>query len=221
MALAAGVDLIDVKEPNLGALGAPTFETVEAILQAVGNEVPVSMALGELVDLSLLDANSQERQLPSGLSFVKVGLAGCASLTGWQEQWKQALQNLPQGTERVAVIYADHEAAESPDELAILELAVQAGCRTILVDTMTKNGGCLFDFWSEEKTADLVNRVQQTGCQVVLAGSLAGPALARAANLRPDFVAVRGAVCASGRASGLDAKLLQQVSQIVLESCLV
>jgi uncharacterized protein (UPF0264 family) len=51
VALRAGADLIDIKEPAKGSLGAPTNQTVEEVVTTVAGAVPVSVALGELRDL--------------------------------------------------------------------------------------------------------------------------------------------------------------------------
>ena len=50
VALEAGVDLIDLKEPARGPLGAVDLEVVEAVSQFVASRVPTSTALGELID---------------------------------------------------------------------------------------------------------------------------------------------------------------------------
>ena len=49
-AVAAGVDLVDVKEPSRGSLGRADWSQTLAILRAVAGRRPVSAALGELVD---------------------------------------------------------------------------------------------------------------------------------------------------------------------------
>ena len=49
-ALAAGVDLIDVKEPARGSLGAASPGVVADVVGAVAGRVPVSAALGELFE---------------------------------------------------------------------------------------------------------------------------------------------------------------------------
>lgn len=49
-ALVGGADLIDVKEPLAGSLGAATPKTWQEIGEVVGGEKPLSAALGELHD---------------------------------------------------------------------------------------------------------------------------------------------------------------------------
>jgi dihydropteroate synthase len=46
-----GADLIDVKEPKRGPLGAADFATLEEIVAEVAGQAPLSAACGELIDL--------------------------------------------------------------------------------------------------------------------------------------------------------------------------
>ena len=71
-ALAGGADLIDIKEPAHGALGAADRAAMIAIVAAVAGHVPVSAALGELANPAQLDAS-----LAGQIAFAKFGLAGC------------------------------------------------------------------------------------------------------------------------------------------------
>ena len=50
-ALSAGADVIDVKEPNRGPLGAADIGEIAAIVEAVQSRVPVTAAMGELWEL--------------------------------------------------------------------------------------------------------------------------------------------------------------------------
>src|SRR5215468_9568595 len=75
-ALRGGADVIDVKEPRRGSLGRADAATIAAVVACVAGRRPVSAALGELVE------PGSEAVPGPGLSFVKWGLAGTASLPG-------------------------------------------------------------------------------------------------------------------------------------------
>lgn len=76
-ALAGGADLIDVKEPLAGSLGAASPDAVAGVVQAVAGRRPTSIALGELRDNASWSSYAA-RLTPSILpKFVKFGLAGC------------------------------------------------------------------------------------------------------------------------------------------------
>src|SRR5437879_5820555 len=78
-ALLGGADLIDVKEPERGALGRAKGATIAAVLRRISRRRPVSAALGELADFSCPYPGA-------GLAYVKSGLAGCLGRAGWQRE---------------------------------------------------------------------------------------------------------------------------------------
>src|SRR5436309_16136851 len=51
-ALEGGADIIDVKEPRRGSLGAADPGTVSEIIRVINRRAPVTAAFGELVELS-------------------------------------------------------------------------------------------------------------------------------------------------------------------------
>ena len=75
-ALAGGADIIDVKDPSEGALGAPAPRVLSEVVEAVGGAAPVSVALGDLPDLPHTAALAARGAVVSGAAFVKVGLRG-------------------------------------------------------------------------------------------------------------------------------------------------
>src|SRR6266496_2650971 len=83
-ALAGGADVIDVKEPSRGSLGAADDDTISAVVRAVNGRAPVSAALGELVDLIGSPIGDGTPTLVDGVSLFKIGLARCRALNDWQ-----------------------------------------------------------------------------------------------------------------------------------------
>ena len=133
IAVDAGADLIDVKEPAHGSLGAADPGILEAVLQQVNDRRPLSAALGELLSAVPLPAAFAGR-----LRYAKFGLAGCGTFDGWIALWQQAIERLPRGVEPVAVAYADWQSALAPDPWHVLERAHALRCAGVLVDTHDK-----------------------------------------------------------------------------------
>src|SRR5688572_22177610 len=79
-ALAGGADVIDVKEPNRGPLGAADPQTIAEIVRVVRGRVPVTAAAGELLDAGERGATRPVESLLSGVSLFKIGLRGCRDL---------------------------------------------------------------------------------------------------------------------------------------------
>jgi hypothetical protein len=203
-ALAGGADVIDVKEPSQGSLGAADDETISAIARAVTSRAPVSAAMGELVDLLGSESGDVTRTLVDDVSLFKIGLARCVKLIDWQTRWLDAIETMtstsPNGdAQAVAVVYADWRAAQSPSPRDVLIAAVRQRCPALLIDTWDKSAGTLFDHWSARDLQGFTTEVRSNNISVVLAGSLTLRNVAGAARLGPDLVAVRTAACEGGR----------------------
>jgi (5-formylfuran-3-yl)methyl phosphate synthase len=203
-ALAGGADVIDVKEPNRGPLGAANHETIAEVVRVVSGRVPVTAAAGELGELLPALASNLLRPLPAGVALVKIGLSHCGPSRDWPSQWRRATRALRNSANRchalpVAVVYADWQAAKAPRPERIHSAALDIGCRVILVDTWEKSSGTLTEHWPTEKLKSYVHHVHGSDLAIVLAGSLSRANLLTAAELRPDLLAVRGAVCNGGR----------------------
>src|SRR4029079_1902688 len=99
----------------------------------------------------------------------------------------------------VAVVYADWRGARAPPPSDVLNLAIHNQFPALLIDTWDKSSGTLFDHWPAEDLQLFLAKVREHGIAVVLAGSLIGQHIARAAQLAPDLVAVRTAACDGGR----------------------
>jgi (5-formylfuran-3-yl)methyl phosphate synthase len=190
-ALAGGAAVIDVKEPNRGPLGRAEPEVWQAVRQAIPRNIPVSVALGELLEWS--EPPALDASWFSGLTYRKLGLAGCGNLpvSEWAEAWSRLRQAWGAGPAWVAVVYADWVRADAPAPDVVAAVALAAGCAGVLVDTWDKTRPSPIDLRWEP----WIRRVQRAGLFLALAGGLDAASIARLAPLRPDLFAVRGAAC--------------------------
>lgn len=216
IAVAEGADWIDVKQPSAGSLGAAPPETVAEILSVVAERRPVSVALGELLDgPARISEMFALPKITSGVKLAKIGLAGAAAESDWPNQWRSAFSLLPASIGAVAVCYADWRRAESPAPDDILAQAIDAGCVALLVDTFDKRGPGLTALWTKTELARFTNRAQERGLLVALAGKITAADLPLLADVNPNLVAVRGAVCSGDRTGSLDPKKLRQFRRLV------
>ena len=212
-ALAGGADLIDIKEPDRGSLGAADPAVWAAIRQAIGYERPLSVALGELWEPGL-----EERLRHASLAdYAKVGLSGCACSETWQPYWRDQFSALDVRVQRVAVIYADAEAAKAPQPQAILDAATTLGCRTVLIDTFTKSQGNLLTYFSLPRLQDLLLQCRERQLQLALAGSLNESLFGRLRQLDIDWLALRGAVCEGGRTGRVSHQRVAQFVELLAQ----
>ena len=160
LALAGGADLIDVKEPIRGALGAADPAVWADVLSAVAGAVPASVALGEVSEA----CEPAHRGTLSRFQFAKWGLADCRRHADWLPRWAERLGWLPPGVTPVAVVYADWQRAESPPPEQIIEAAAGLGCGVVLFDTFDKQHGGLLDHLSRQELGGLANQRAAPAC---------------------------------------------------------
>lgn len=207
VACQAGVDLLDIKEPSRGSLGAATpeiWQTIRAAMAKVIHRLPrepkLSAACGELADPSPTPTSGL-----SGFQFAKIGLAGCRNRADWTSRWHRWAESLPSEVASVGVAYADDHAAESPLPRDILLRTAELGARMFLIDTFDKTRGDLFAYMDGPSLTELADLARECGVGLVLAGSLRSDTIPQALEFQPEYVAVRGAACTGGRDGRVDA----------------
>ena len=203
-AMAGGADIIDVKNPAEGSLGAQTPELITAITSMVPAAIPVSASIGDVPNLPGTVALAGFGAALCGVRFVKVGLLGARTpeqAISLLEALSRALRMANREVGLVACAYADAALVGSLDPLHLPEAAAPyvEGC---LIDTAVKDGRTLFQCLPDSTVARFIQRCHDRGVFSALAGSLHQPDLARARALGADVVGVRTAACAGGRRSG-------------------
>jgi uncharacterized protein (UPF0264 family) len=210
-ALAGGADIIDVKDPGEGALGAPSPRVLEEVVRVVGDAVPVSVALGDLPNLPHTAALAARGAALSGADYVKVGLRGVRQLDDAVAVMRAVADAVRVDGDRVSVIaaaYADADALDPPAlaPASLPALVDRTGIAGALVDTFRKDGRGLYGWLSESELTDLILRTRAAGGTFAVAGQLSRGDLRRVA---ADVVGVRSAVCHGGdRAAELDTQLV-------------
>jgi hypothetical protein len=215
VALEAGADLIDVKEPARGPMGAADAQVIVDVVRRVAGRAPVSAALGDVGDPpTRREAIEGRRDAIAGLALAKLGLAGAADVYDWPSRWGRHVARLPTLTAPVAVAYADWTQARAVHPYAVLSGGAALGCAAVLVDTFDKSSGSLVERWTLDQLAQFVISARALGLVVVLAGSLSLETLSDVLRLEPDYVAVRGAACRDGRGGTIDADRVRRLSDL-------
>jgi uncharacterized protein (UPF0264 family) len=208
IALEAGADLIDLKEPSAGALGAVSRATAAEVVRTIGRRVDLSMALGELLDRPRLE-------VPDGIRWAKLGLAGCAAHDDWRRLWAEAARAPAGRYGLVAVVYADFEACGAPPPEVVLCAAVEVGAGAVLVDTAVKNGRGLLDWWTIDAVRRLAADAHSRGMLAVAGGSLTLETVPQVADCGVDYVAVRGAACEGDRRGTISAERIAAIRELL------
>ena len=205
-AAAAGADIVDVKNPAEGSLGAPSPDVIAAVRAAVAPELPVSAAIGDMPNLPGTAALAALGAARSGATFVKLGLWGVSSeaeAVALLHAVRAGVADVP-GTVVVAAAYADaRRVAHAPLAPELLpRVAHAAGVRVCLLDTAVKDGRGLLEWQSPEALTELVVEAHALGLEMALAGALRAEDLPVVLATGADIAGVRSAACTGGRRSG-------------------
>ena len=207
-ALAGGADIIDVKDPSQGPLGAPSPRVLSEVVAEVGGAAPVSVALGDLPNLPHTAALAARGAVLSGADYVKVGLRGVQGIDDAVALMRAVADAVGPQTAVIAAAYAD-AAALDPPALApkwLPGVVDRSGIAGALVDTFVKDGRGVYAWLSPSELVDLVARTRSAGGSFAVAGQLTLGELQR---VEADVVGVRSAVCCGGdRAAELDTELV-------------
>jgi (5-formylfuran-3-yl)methyl phosphate synthase len=209
VAVEGGVDIVDVKNPAEGSLGAPGPGVIQRVRDMVPPERPVSAAIGDLPALPGTAALAALGAARSGAAYVKVGLWGTPTTDGAVEVLSAVRDALDGGAAVIAAAYADAErvpAGPLPPG-ALVAAARRARVEGCLIDTALKDGRGLFDWLSPEALAALVDEAHAAGLEMALAGALRAEDLGVVRSTGADIAGVRSAACRNGRRTApLDAE---------------
>lgn len=186
MALAGGAEIIDVKDPSRGSLGAASTDVCRQIVSVVGHEVPVTVALGELAE------NPSAEPIES-ITYFKVGLAGEGGNWDWLPRWRQRAQSL--SAPLLLVAYADADRANAPSPKQVIEAAEIARPPYLLLDTAIKDGRGLLEWVDVQVLREWRERLSAAGVGLALAGSIRADDMEWIVDVEPHVIAVRGAAC--------------------------
>jgi (5-formylfuran-3-yl)methyl phosphate synthase len=207
LAVEAGADIVDAKEPAFGALGAVSSEELTAIAAALSSARPLSVALGDATDERAV-ATAVRSAASMGASFVKLGFCGISSAAGARVLAGVAVAAARDvaKSEVILVAYADATRCSSLEPHDMLDVAADAGAHGVLLDTCRKDRGDLFSLISPANVERWVRRSQAAGMLAALAGSLDAAGVALAADIGADVAGVRGAACDGGREGRISAE---------------
>ncbi len=209
MAIGAGADSIDLKDPIQGALGALAADSIAACVRRVAGRAPVSATIGDLPLEGETVRNAVLATAASGVDYVKLGLFP----GGDAERSLNLLKTEVAEIRLIVVLFAD----ALPDFDAI-GLAARIGAHGVMFDTMGKDAGSLPDHMSFMALAEYIASAKAEGLVVGLAGSLKAKHVASLIALTPDLLGFRGALCQSGdRSQDLDPVRLAAIRALIPE----
>lgn len=217
-------DIVDVKNPKEGSLGANFPWVISAIRGLIeeekGNGVALSAAIGDFdykpgtASLAALGAAS------AGADYIKVGLY---SVKTKQEAIDllsgvvKAVKTYDEGKKIVAAFYSDYTRIDSVSPFVIAEIGKEVDIDVAMVDTGIKDGRSTLEFLTEEELKTFFSDSKALGLETAIAGSLTFEDVPTIKRINTDILGVRGMVCGGNRNDSVRAELVSKLRHAVAE----
>lgn len=190
-----GADIIDIKNPKEGSLGASFPWMITEIKDALPQRLEISATLGDL------DNKPGFASLAAyGLSLLDVEYIKAGFLVHERKEAEGLARSIvkaaePSESKVVLAGYGDFRRIGSINPAELPEIARTSGAHGVMIDTYTKNGISLFDHMSLEELETFVEEGKAQGLLVAIAGSITAGQIPKLKTLKPHIVGIRGAVC--------------------------
>ncbi len=211
-----GADIVDVKNPKEGSLGANFPWVIRSVKDAVNSEKPISATIGDFnfkpgtASLAALGAAT------AGAHYIKVGLYDIQTedqAFEMLESITKAVKELDPHKKVVVSGYSDHSRINSIDPMLLPDIGAKAGVDVVMVDTGIKDGRSTFEFMNEEQLTAFTASIRKHGLESALAGTLKFEDLPMLRRIRPDIIGVRGMVCGGDRTSCIKEELVSRLKE--------
>ena len=195
-----GANIIDVKNPKEGSLGANFPHVIRQVKEVVPENLELSATIGDMPCLPGTASLAALGAAVSGADYVKVGLFGVKNFEEATKMMTEVVRAVKEYNSRLKTIasgYADFRSIGCLGPMELPMVAYHAKADGILVDVKIKNGkDNLFSFLNEKQLQKIVTQAHNYNLLAALAGSLDINDIARVYNLGADIFGVRGSVCA-------------------------
>jgi dihydroneopterin aldolase len=204
------VDIIDLKDPNTGALGALDVDETRRIIQAIDGFGLLSATVGEqhakLNDL-ILDI---EARAEMGIDIIKIAVSELFYDENFLlEMAKFTIVDI----KIVAVFFADEKL-----DLSLLPMLQKAGFYGAMLDTKTKHQS-LLAVQTKHVLQKFVELCEKNCLKSGLAGSLKSQYIDCLLEIKPTYLGFRGGVCEnSSRIAALSSTKVIEVKNMLRSS---
>jgi hypothetical protein len=208
-------DIIDVKNPSEGSLGA-NFPWVIREIRTFSRK-PLSAAIGDFDFRPGGAAMAAYGAACAGADYVKIGLMfdGASRARELVRAVVRAVKEEFPEKKVVIAAYSDYVRLGAISPFAMAPIASDAGADLAMVDTGIKDGKSTFEFMNEQALAEFTRMNREAGLGTALAGSLKIGDLPSLKRIGPDIIGVRGMVCGGDRNEGIREDLVEQLARQV------
>ena len=218
-AMNGGADIIDVKNPKEGSLGANFPWVIKSVADAVNSKVPISATIGDFnykpgtASLAALGA------AVSGADFIKVGLFDIQTNEQALEMAQRVVKSVKNYDSSKKVVisgYADYKRINSIPVSELPPICKEAGADVVMMDTGVKDGRSTFEFMTNEELSDFTAAAREHGLLSAIAGSINFDDIDALNQIDPDIIGIRGCVCGGDRNSVIQQKLVEDLKAMLV-----
>jgi len=208
-------DIIDVKKPSEGSLGA-NFPWVIREIKSLSNK-PVSAAIGDFDYKPGGASLAAYGAACSGADYIKIGLMfdGIEKASDLIESVVKAVKDEFPEKRVVISAYSDYVRLGSISPFDMAPLVAEAGADLAMIDTGIKDGKSTFDFMDEASLTRFTWKNHDLGIGTAIAGALKMEDIPILKRINPDIIGVRGMVCGGDRNASIREELVQKLMVMV------
>jgi dihydroneopterin aldolase len=206
IAMTLGADIIDLKDPRRGSLGAVPIEVAREVVAQVAGRCGISAALGDPpYEASDLSARVQ------ALAEADVGTVKMAVDRSTSARLGQSIRSVAPNVALVGMMFAD----QGPDLTLLSELSA-LGFKGAMLDTWDKSRGRLLSHLDLARLEQFCLNCRAMGLMSGLAGSLEAPDVPRLLLVRPDVLGFRTALCRQNdRVASIDPQAVSVIRDLI------
>ncbi len=213
-----GADIIDVKNPKEGSLGANFPWVIRSVKEAMG-KTPVSATIGDMnykpgtASLAALGA------AVSGADYVKVGLYDVQTTEQAIDMVEHVVKSVKDYDPSKKVVisgYADYKRINSIPLRELPPICADCGADVVMMDTGIKDGRSTFEFMTHEELSQFVESAHDLGLISAIAGNIKFEDIEAINQIGPDVIGIRGCVCGGDRNSTIQQKLVEELRSMMV-----
>jgi len=215
IALQENVDIIDLKDPAQGALGAVTTEVAQEVVKFVSGQCLVSATIGDLPMQATLIGKAISTMASTGVDIIKVGVFDELTnevIASLKEQAIKGAKGFNGNQFTIVIVFF----ADKGLDLERLSDLAKAGIRGVMLDTAEKMKGNLRTHMQDKELQSFVMQAKSYGLLAGLAGSLKASDIGPLLEIEPDYLGFRGALCQdNSRIQALNSSSVRKIRSLI------
>jgi hypothetical protein len=202
-AVRGGADIIDIKNPREGALGANFPWIIREIRDIIPQSVEISATLGDLEFKPGTASLAAFGLAKLGVDYVKAGFYGIVDEHQAIEMADMIKRSLEGSNAKLVLAgYGDFKKIGSISPMKLPTIAAEVGAYGVMIDTALKNGRSLLANMKIDYLKRFIEDSHELDLTVALAGSLGYREILQLKKIKPDIIGVRSLVCDGDRVNG-------------------